>query len=99
MPKVLFEECHKNCVEFDFAAPQNEEDLKCIKNCQAKTHQAFGMFMRVKYNYGINESIRDHIDLSKYTGMEVEHGHNTADLYLQSNAGNLGHFDPRAEMP
>ena len=33
LPQLLFEECHKNCVEFDFAAPQNEGEVKCIANC------------------------------------------------------------------
>ena len=38
LPKLLFEECHKNCVEFDLGAPQNDTEVKCIKNCQEKTY-------------------------------------------------------------
>ena len=96
LPKILFEECHKNCVDFDFAAPQNESEVKCIKNCQEKTYQAFDMYMRVQYNFAKNTTWRDHIDVSKYTGMEVEHGLNTAGLVPMGNASNAGHYDPTA---
>ena len=33
LPKILFEECHKNCVDFELGAPQNEKETGCIKNC------------------------------------------------------------------
>ena len=33
LPKLLFEECHKNCVEMDMHAPSTDADVKCIKNC------------------------------------------------------------------
>ena len=97
LPKILFEECHKNCVDFDFAAPQNEQEVKCIKNCQEKTYQAFDMFMRVEYNFAKSTTVRDHVDISKYTGMEVEHGLNTANLHEMSKGSNLGHFNPNGE--
>ena len=51
--------------------------------------------MRVNFNFARSTTIRDHVDLSKYTGMEVEHGKNTNNMYNSTNAGNLGHFDPR----
>ena len=34
--------------------------------------------MRVQYNFAKKTTWRDQIDISKYTGMEVEHGLNTA---------------------
>ena len=52
--------------------------------------------MRVQYNFAKNETWRDYIDVSNYTGMEMEHGGNTGDLYPMSKRSNLGHFDPNA---
>ena len=94
LPKVLFEECHKNCVELEFMTPKEKSELTCVKNCQEKTYQAFDIYMRVQYNYAKKQTWRDYIDLSNYTGMEMEHGHNTGDLYSQSSGATLGHFNP-----
>ena len=52
------------------------------------------MFMRVEYNFAKKSTWRDHIDISKYTGMEVEHGLNTADMFSMGSEANLGHYDP-----
>ena len=52
------------------------------------------MYMRVQYNFAMKTTWRDYIDVSKYTGMEVEHGLNTANLHPLSSASNIGHFDP-----
>jgi len=52
------------------------------------------MYMRVQYNMSKKASWKNHIDISKYTGMEVEHGLNTADSYAMGSAANLGHYDP-----
>mmetsp|Transcript_18803 Transcript_18803/g.28941 ORF Transcript_18803/g.28941 Transcript_18803/m.28941 type:complete len:83 (-) Transcript_18803:51-299(-) len=52
------------------------------------------MFMRVQYNFSKKKSAWDYIDMSTYTGMEKEHGLNTANLYPESNEANLGHFNP-----
>ena len=98
LPKVLFEECHKNCVEIDFQSPQTDQEKQCIKNCQEKTYQAFDMYMRVQYNFAKDTTWRDHIDISKYTGMEVEHGLNTANLAPENAYSNLGHFDPSGDQ-
>ena len=92
----MFEECHKNCVDFHLNAMPNDEEMTCIKNCQTKTYQAFEMFMRVQYNFEQKRGVRDYTDLSKYTGMEVEHGNNTANMFTHNSASNLGHFDPNA---
>ena len=50
--------------------------------------------MRVQYNFEKNKTWRDYIDLSKYTGMEIEHGGNTANIHPMNGNSNLGHFDP-----
>ena len=55
------------------------------------------MFMRVEYNFAKKTTWRDHIEISKYTGMEVEHGLNTADSYAMGSAANLGHYDPDSD--
>ena len=54
--------------------------------------------MRVQYNFEKKRTIRDFVDVSKYTGMEVEHGNNTANLHHMNNASNLGHFDPNSTL-
>ena len=96
--EILFDECKKNCVEFDFAVPEKAEEVQCVQNCQAKTYKAFEMFMRVQYNFAKKETWRDVVDISNYTGMEVEHGLNTGNLHSMSEASNLGHFDPNAHQ-
>ena len=54
--------------------------------------------MRVQYNFAKKETWRDHVDISNYTGMEVEHGLNTGNLIPMSRQGNLGHFDPNSTI-
>ena len=55
------------------------------------------MYMRVQYNFAKKTTWRDQIDISKYTGMEVEHGLNTADMYQMGSAANLGHHNPNSD--
>ena len=55
------------------------------------------MYMRVQYNMAKKTTWRDQIDISKYTGMEVEHGLNTGDMYQMGSAANLGHMNPSSE--
>ena len=52
------------------------------------------MYMRVQYNFTKKKTYKDYVDVSRYTGMEVEHGGNTANLVSSNLASNLGHFDP-----
>ena len=54
--------------------------------------------MRVQYNFAKNKSWRDFVDVSKFTGMEVEHGLNTAGLHPENAQSNLGHFDPNGDQ-
>ena len=93
LSQLLFEECHKNCVDFDINAAQTPIEQTCIKNCQEKTYQSFDIFMRVQYNFSKKEDWRNVVDISNYTGMEVEHGLNTDNRHSMSSASNLGHFD------
>ena len=55
------------------------------------------MYMRVQYNFAKQKTWRDYVDISAYTGMEVEHGGNTGNLHPMSNGRNLGHFNPNQE--
>ena len=50
--------------------------------------------MRVQYNFAKKQTWRDYVDVSNYTGMEMEHSHNTGDKYAMSGAATLGHFNP-----
>ena len=56
------------------------------------------MFKLVQYNFALKEDWHDIIDISNYTGMEVEHGLNTAGGHSMSHASNLGHFDPNSHQ-
>ena len=56
------------------------------------------MYMRVQYNFAQKKDWRDYVDLSRYTGMEVEHGGNTAHYFDMNSLSNLGHFNPNSEM-
>ena len=94
LPELLFEQCKTNCVEFEYSVPESESEVKCVQNCQAKTYAAFDMFMRVQYNFAKKETWREHVDVSNYTGMEIEHGSNTGNLISMNKNSNLGHFDP-----
>ena len=56
------------------------------------------MYMRVQYNFARNKTYRDYIDLSSYTGMEVEHGGNTADIIPMGPGANIGKFNPNQKL-
>ncbi len=56
------------------------------------------MYMRVQYNFAKNKTYRDYIDLSGYTGMEVEHGGNTANIVPMGPGANIGKFDPNSNL-
>ena len=61
----------------------------CIANCQAKTYASFDMFMKFEELHAQNKTWRSYIDISKYTGMEVEHKHDTGN---ELKARNDMHF-------
>ena len=56
------------------------------------------MYMRVQHNYALKKTWRDYVDVSAYTGMEAEHGSNTANLYQMGAGRNLGHFNPNSNI-
>jgi hypothetical protein len=49
----------------------------CISNCQDKTYQAFDMYMRMQHYLEMKRDYRSYVDVSRYTEMEIEHGHDT----------------------
>ena len=77
LPNILFKECRLNCVD-DVMSEATPSQETCISNCQDKTYQAFDMYMRIQHHLEKKRDYRSYIDISKYTEMEVEHGHDTA---------------------
>ena len=79
LPKLLFQECHKYCVEnYELQPPQTVGEKTCIANCQDKTYRAFELFMKANVRFAARKDYRNYVDVSKFTEMEVEHGHDTA---------------------
>lgn len=74
---MLFDECRRNC---------DNENEQCIANCQDKVYSAFDIFMAVKMRLEANKTTEGVIDISEFTEMEVEHGHDTANR-INAKAG------------
>ncbi len=56
----------------------SDQQELCVKNCQEKTYKAFDLFMLVRSRMqAYDNRLDDVVDVSTYTGMEVEHGHDT----------------------
>jgi hypothetical protein len=83
---LLFNDCHKYCVDFDLQAAHTKEQETCINNCQEKTYKAFDMYLTTAHAFALRRDYRHYVDISKYTGMEAEHKHDTVGKYahLQS---------------
>ena len=77
LPQLLFTECQKYCVDSEFQSAQTEEQTTCLSNCQGKTYKAFNMYMSVNERMSSRKNFRHFVDVSKFTGMEVEHKHDT----------------------
>lgn len=92
LPQLLFTECHKNCVDLEFQAAETPEQKKCIANCQDKTYKAFDLYMAVSTRMASRRNFRSYVDISKFTGMEVEHKHDTESVI---NHENDGHVHPK----
>ena len=65
-------------------APTNDDQSTCISNCHDKTYRAFDMYMQVYTRMAAKRNYRNYVDLSKYTGMEVEHQHDTESAYSKT---------------
>ena len=95
LPQLLFTECHKYCVNSnEFKVAETDSEKTCISNCQAKTYRAFDMYLQMSVKAEARKDARSYIDISRYTGMEVEHQHDTAselnhDVGLHVSAGPL----------
>jgi hypothetical protein len=98
LPQLLFSECHKYCINpHEFRAAESDSEKTCISNCQSKTYRAFDMYMQVAVKSEAKKDYRSFIDISRYTGMEVEHQHDTASE-LNHNLGGLHiHANPIVE--
>ena len=86
LPQLLFRQCVTNCVDDSeaFSAETAAEKL-CLANCQSKTYAAFDMFVAIKKQMA-GAAVTRSVDVSRYTGMEVEHGHNTGNLIEMRHA-------------
>ena len=81
LPQLLFKQCNMNCVDSDpiNLVPSNDHEKQCVNNCQEKVYKSFELMMSVKMRI---EAVKktNAVDLSRYTGMEVEHAHDTASV-------------------
>ena len=66
-----------NCVESGEMTAVTDGEQLCVKNCQDKTMQSFDLFMRMSHHLEKKRDYRSYIDVSRYTEMEIEHGHDT----------------------
>jgi hypothetical protein len=76
LPEILFSKCHKYCAE-DTNAPLKAQEKTCIENCQAKTYSSFDIYMEALTIKEKSKGIEHFVDISKYTGFEVEHKEDT----------------------
>ena len=77
LPFIMFSECPRNCVNDLKKGKYTEGEMACIQNCQNKTQRAFDMYMGMLVRWEAKKNYRDYVDISKYTGMEVEAKHDT----------------------
>ncbi len=77
LPSLLFSECQKYCIEGDFGFAETKEQKTCLANCQDKTYKAFDLYMGVAERVAARRNFRSYVDISRFTGMEVEHKHDT----------------------
>ena len=80
LPQLLFSECQRYCVNNEFAPAQSDDEKTCLNNCQAKTYKAFDLYMGVSERFEAKKNFRAFVDISRYTGMEVEHKHDTSSV-------------------
>lgn len=93
LPQLLFTECQKYCVDNEFTTTETPEQRDCLRNCQAKTYAAFDLYMAVNQRVAARQNFRSYVDVSRFTGMEIEHKHDTESLI---NHDNDGHVHPKS---
>jgi hypothetical protein len=67
-------------VESGELSAETDGEKLCVKNCQQKTMAAFDLFMRMSHHLEKKRDYRSYIDVSRYTEMEIEHGHDTENV-------------------
>ena len=77
LPFLRHAECTKNCIDDIERATNSQAEQTCITNCQHKVQRAFEMFMGMQQRWAVRKNFRDYVDISRYTGMEVEAKHDT----------------------
>ena len=89
LPHILFNECHRYCIDSEFEVASTPEQKTCLANCQDKTYKAFDLYMNVAERFAARKNFRSYVDISKFTGMEVEHKHDTESVILHKNDGHI----------
>ena len=89
LPSLLFNECHKYCVDGDFSKIETAEQQTCVSNCQEKTYKAFDLYMNVSERVAARRNFRSYVDISRFTGMEVEHKHDTESVIPRPSDGHV----------
>ena len=67
-----------NCVDSEAFLASEPQEKACIQNCQEKTYQAFDLMMAVKMRCEARKAADSVLDISRYTEMDIEKGHDTA---------------------
>ena len=90
---LLFTQCHKFCIDDEFQHAETAEQKTCISNCHDKTYKAFDMYMGVSERFAARKTFRSYVDISRFTGMEVEHKHDTDNAIAHNQDG---HINPKS---
>lgn len=86
LPRILFQDCYRYCVNSqDYFNVQSQSEQACILNCQSKTSRAFDLYMATSVRFAAKKDWRSQIEVSRFTGMEVEHSHDTASVISHAN--------------
>ena len=96
LPSLLFSECHKYCLSNEFSPIESESERSCIANCQDKTYKAFDLYMVTSEHFAGRKNFRHYVDVSRFTGMEIEHKHDTSSVIGHLNDG---HVHPDSVQP
>jgi UDP-2,3-diacylglucosamine pyrophosphatase LpxH len=91
LPSILYHDCPQYCIEGE--ADITDEQLQCVANCQTKTMKSFDLYMAVANRMAAKKNYRHYVDISKFTGMEVEHKHDTESVIPHLADG---HYHPQA---